>query len=243
MSRANLIYDFEGRIRRELRNVETCDRVNGQTIIKYHLQRVADGISLARQHKCLCTLKQISIMLGKQFRRATKDDIVRLVATIEQRPDFSAWTKRDYKIILKLFYRWLYGYEKGDLPPLVKWIRTGYKIPNELKKSDLLTMKEITKLVRAAENPRDKALILMLAESGRRLGEILTLRIEDVEFDKIGARLTVDGKMGQDYSRVIGCSRQLAAWLRIHPDRHNPKALLWVKHLDNRKQIKQMRYD
>jgi integrase len=181
-------------------------------------------------------------MLGKRFEKATREDIVRIVALIEQRQSYSAWTKRDYKIVLKLFYRWLYNCEKGELPPLVKWIRTGYNIPNDLKKSDLLTAKEIRSIVDGAKNHRDRALIMVLAESGRRLGEILTMRVGDIQFDSLGARLTVDGKMGQDYSRVINSTRQLARWLRVHPDKGNSQAPLWTKSVDPRKPVLQLRY-
>jgi integrase/recombinase XerD len=227
MSRANTIYDFERKIKNELRSVKK-DRVNGAVIIKYHWQRIADGISLARQHKCLCTLKQLSKMLRMKFEYATKNDLVRMVAKLEQR-DVSLWTKRDYKVVLKTFYQWLYGFERGQHPQIVKWIRAGNHIPNGLKKADLLTSEEINKLARAATNRRDKALILVLAESGRRLGEILTLRIGDVIFDRLGARFFVEGKMGQDYARVIRSARALSAWLKIHPARQESDAPLWIR--------------
>ena len=239
MSRANSIYNFERKIRNELKSVRR-DRVNGGVIVRYHWQRIADGISLARQHKCLCTIKQLSKMLGMKFKDAGKEDLVRVVAKIEARPDFSDWTKRDYKLILKLFYQWLYGCEKCDYPMVVKWIRAGYHIPNSLKRSDLLTDIEIGRLVRAANHIRDKALILVLSESGRRLGEILTLRIGDIEFDQLGARFLVEGKMGQDYARVIGSARWLAKWLRQHPTKNDPQAPVWVR-LD-RTQATQMSY-
>lgn len=239
MSQANLIYNFERKIRNELKSVR-ADKVNRKTILRYHCQRVADGISLARQHKCLCTIKLLSRMLGKQFEDATKDDMVKLIARIEQRQDFSAWTKRDYKIVLKTFYQWLYGYEWGQHPALVKWIRSGYKIPNTLKKSDLLTTDEITKLADAATNLRDKAFVVVLAESARRVGEILTLRIGDVQFDSMGAKFIVDGKMGRDHSRVIASAKQLAAWLDIHPARNDPEAPVWIR-LDT-KDVRQMSY-
>lgn len=239
MSRANLIYNFERKIENELKSIKS-DVANRDLIIGYHLQRVADGISLARQHKCLCTLKQLSRMLGKNFKKATKEDLINVVAKIEQRQDFSAWTKRDYKLVLKLYYQWLYGCEKGEYPSSVKWIRAGYHIPTALKKSDLLTDSEIKKLVCATNNVRDKALIMVLAESGRRLGEILTLRIGDIEFDRLGARFLVEGKMGQDYARVIRSARQLAGWLAQHPARSNPQAPVWVR-LDT-KEPTQMSY-
>lgn len=56
-----------------------------------------------------------------------------------------------------------------------------------LKKSDLLTADEIKRIVEAVRTFHDKTLILVLADSGRRIGEILTLRIGDVDFDSMWA--------------------------------------------------------
>lgn len=225
MSRANEIYNYSKSIQRELENLKSD--INYQTIKKYHNQRVALGISLGRQYKCLSTLKLVSKMLGKKFKRATKNDIINLLAKIEQKP-FSAWTKRDYKIIIKKFYQWLYRYEDNEYPPLVKWIRTGYHIQNGLKKSDLLTAEDIKKLADSAMCLRDRAFIMVLAESGRRIGEILTMRIGDIEFDSIGARLLVDGKTGKDHVRIMSSSPILATWIDNHPRRNEQNAPLWV---------------
>lgn len=225
MSRANEIYNFKRAVERELENLSSD--INYETIVKYRNERLASGISPARLYKYVSTLKQISKGLKKKFEKATKDDIIRFLAEIEQRP-LSEWTKHDYKIILKKFYQWLYGHDVGEYPEIVKWIRTGVRIQNGLKKSDLLTADEIRRLAESAKTLRDRAFILVLAESGRRIGEILTLRIGDVEFDGLGARLLVDGKTGRDYVRIMSSSPILATWLDNHPLRDDPKSPIWI---------------
>lgn len=110
MSRANEIYNYERSLKREIENLGSD--INSQAIMKYHLHRVAEGMSLGRQYKCINMLKLLSKILGRRFEDATKDDMVRLIAEIEQRR-FSVWTKRDYKIILKKFYQWLFTCEEG----------------------------------------------------------------------------------------------------------------------------------
>ncbi|MGA2789578.1 MAG: site-specific integrase [Candidatus Bathyarchaeia archaeon] len=54
----------------------------------------------------------------------------------------------------------------------------------------------------AAENPRDKALISVLYESGCRIGEILSLKIRN-KFDNNCSVLIVNGKTGQHRVRLI----------------------------------------
>jgi len=136
-------------------------------------------------------------------------------------------TKRDYKMILKRFYKWFRNCE-DEFPPEVRWIKLRNNIQNGLQKKDLLTVKEIESLANCARHPRDKAFIWVYFESMRRLGEILTLNIGDVEFDELGARLRVDGKAGRDYGRIIFSVPVLSAWLNIHPLRDYPNAPLWV---------------
>jgi len=51
--------------------------------------------------------------------------------------------------------------------------------------------------VSSAINPRDKAFISLLYESGCRIGELLNLKIKNVEFDANGAVLIVNVKTGQ----------------------------------------------
>jgi len=71
---------------------------------------VAEGLSRARIWKCLSTLRRLVELLGKPFEEATKDDIVELIAKIERR-GYAEWTKHDYKVILRKFYKWLRGTE------------------------------------------------------------------------------------------------------------------------------------
>jgi site-specific recombinase XerD len=217
------------------------DPYNAEIILKYYQARLADGISLARMHKCLWTVRRISKMLGKSFDGATKDDFVRLIAELEQ-SSFSDWTKMDFKVILKHFWRWFKNWEDGT-PPEVRWIRR-MKNPQSKRPilpKDLLTAEEKMKLLKATENPRDRALLEVLFESGRRLGEILTLRIRDIEFDEMGAKLFVNGKVGQDFVRIISSTPALSVWLDNHALSENPDSPVWIG-LGWRNRTKQLSY-
>lgn len=236
MTNAAAIYKYKRSLAREISNIKK-DRVNGKIILKYYRSRVAEGLSIARTLKCISTLKLISRRLKKPFTKATKEDIVDFVASIEER-DISSWTKHDYKVILKKFYKWLYD---SDNPPEVKWIKIPTNIRNNLIKEKLLTPEEVTKLVEAATNIRDKALLLVLYETGRRIGEILTLKIRDVEFDQYGARLVIDGKTGPDLTRIVASAPKLALWLDNHPLRNDQEAPVWVRFGDKKK-IQQLTY-
>lgn len=179
-------------------------------------------------------------MSDKPFVQLTKNDVVKIVAEIERR-DVSGWTKRDYKIILKKFFQWLKNCEPGEHPAEVRWIREGKQPPSKLQKKDLLSPDEISKLASAAHNIRDRAFILVFSESKRRLGEIMGLQIKDIEFDSLGARLRVEGKVGQDTARVVAATSVLANWLNLHPLRDNPDAPVWVT-MDRKDKYRVMSY-
>lgn len=242
MSRADEVYHYSKSLERELSKLKSglLGDENSRVILEFHGQLVAEGIGLARRVKYLQTLRYISTLLKKPFSEVTKEDVIGFIGTIEQR-DYSEWTKRDYKVLLKRFYKWFRKCDEG-YPPEVKWIKVKDNFPNTLMKKDLLTVEEIESIVKAASTLRDKALIWLYFESMRRLGEILNLNVGDVEFDELGARLRVDGKMGQDDGRVVFSASMLANWLEIHPLRDDPRAPLWIAMDSRKRNIRRLTY-
>lgn len=212
---------IEGALRRVANS--SIDEENKNKILEFYHECIIRGYSKARTIKYVNTLEGIVRLLVKPFSKAKKEDIAELIAKIESR-DYSDWTKRDYKIILRVFYKWLRKTE--DYPEEVKWIKTStrgrMKLPEEL-----LTEEEIRKLVDAADNLRDKAFILLLSESGCRIGELLTLQMKHVQLDEYGAVLMVNGKTGQRRVRVILSAPKLNQWIENHPLK-DPDAPLWV---------------
>ncbi len=227
MSRVNRLYNYEGALRTEIRKTENGSDVNKEAILRYYKQCLADGLSLARILKMIGTIRVLSVMLDKRFEKASKEDIVQLVADIEERP-ISPWTKHDLKVIFKQFFRWFKGKDIDETPPEVKWIKSSPNIPSTLLKKDLLTPEEVNKIIEHADGVQDKALFCVLYDSGRRTGEILGLRIGDVEFDELGARLRVDGKVGSDIVRICASAPRLATWMDNHPNRGDPESPLWI---------------
>ncbi|PTK53235.1 integrase [Staphylococcus haemolyticus] len=57
------------------------------------------------------------------------------------------------------------------------------KVKEPKKKIEVLTNAEVKKLLEEANNIRDKFLIQLLYETGLRIGEVLSLRIDDIKFD------------------------------------------------------------
>ncbi len=205
----------------------TYSEKNRQLLLRYEDYLFAEGLSDARILKYMGQLNRIASKFNTDFDTATKDDITGIVAKIE-RQDYTTNTKNGYKICIKKFYRWIYGMYDGENPDITKWIKTKPVRDSPVQKEDLITQDEVTKMIKAAAHPRDKALIALLYDSGGRIGEIANAKIKDIHFDKNGARIFLDGKTGKRTIRIIMSTSYLASWLSIHPQLNDLNAPLWV---------------
>ncbi len=77
-------------------------------------------------------------------------------------------------------------------------------------------------------SPRDKAFVILLYESGARIGELGAMRIRDVAFEQGYARIMLRGKTGARQVIVVASMPYLADWIQHHPLRDDPDAPLWV---------------
>jgi len=231
-SRGEQLYGYTGRLEDALAILKKAKDVserNKKAILKFSNHCTAEGLSLARTVKYVYTLRTLAQILGKDFDEADKDDIEELMAKIERHERcYSEWTKKDFRVCIKKFYKWLKG--TGDeSPEEVRWIKT--TIPKDRKKIPevLLTEEDIKLLVDTASSHRDKALIMTLYESGARIGELAEAKIRQFSTDRYGASLILIGKTGMRRVRLIASGPYLSTWINVHPRRDEPTAPLWVK--------------
>lgn len=206
---------------------------NKPQIISFSKVRLAKGSSHGRVAKVVYCMHFMARSLKIPFNQATKDDLIQLIGDLES-SDYSEYTKYDYKIVLKMFYKWFKGNDEV-FPPEIKWLKPNIKNEKHKLPEELLTEEEVLKLANTADHPRDKAFILVLYESGCRIGELLTLRMKNIQFDQYGAILRVTGKTGDRRVRVISSASTLASWVNIHPFSKDPDAPLWVPRCNNQK--------
>jgi len=201
------------------------------TLLKDNVKSIVDYISYLKTNDLIKPLSAgveasrfvyFAKDIKKPFKEVTRHDIEEFLKNMEGK---SEAYRMGFKIILKAFFRWFYGYKKGKgYPDVVDWIEYG-KIKNE-KFPDILTMEEIQKMLEVCDNLRDRALISLLYESGCRASEILGLRVNNVTFDEYGAIIIVDGKTGSRRIRLISSVPDLKAWLNTHPKKNEVNASL-----------------
>jgi integrase/recombinase XerD len=198
---------------------------NKRAILGFSDSCFADGLSVRRVLKYLYTLRNIGERFPKEFRKATRADMEVLVNRIE-RSEYTEWTKRDFRITLKKFFRWLRGTD--EYPPEVKWLRSTLRKKRIKLPDEILTQDEVRAMIVAAPSARDKAFIASLYETGCRVGELLSLRIKHLQKNEHGFHITVRGQKRPRRLLLIASAAYLTAWLNEHPKSAHPEAPLWV---------------
>ncbi|MFH1199683.1 MAG: site-specific integrase [Candidatus Micrarchaeota archaeon] len=216
--------NIEAALRRLENDAGVCAE-NRKLAADFAQSQLAKGLSRVRIVKCVYCMRYLAKWLGKPFSEASKQDLVVLVSGLEGM-EYSENSKYDFKIVLKMFFRWLKG--DGDTyPPEVAWLKPRLKNKAHKLPEELLSEEDVLNLARAATNPRDRAFVLILYESGCRIGELISLKVKNVQFDQYGAVLRVTGKTGDRRVRIISSAPALTAWLDAYPRAIEPNAPLW----------------
>ena len=221
---------------------------NKELIQKFINDLSFENLGNARLAKYTYKMRLIALEIGKDLDVATIDDLKQWVSKVQQKSSLSPWTKKDYKSIIRRFYKWQTKTQgRNKFPPIVDWISTTIKRCEKklVSPSELHQENDVEKLLNCANNSRDRAMISMVWESGARIGEIGNLNKNEIAFDKYGIIFTVQGKTGARKIRLIASTPYVAAWLSDHPLRHEHTAPLWVafhgKHKHQRLQYRAIR--
>jgi len=102
----------------------------------------------------------------------------------------------------------------------------------KVKATDLITREEFDRLIeyipRVSRYPiRDKAMLYVMYEFAARPGELLNMRLKDVEVKDNYVRITTTGKTGVKTLTLVLSYKPLMEWLEMHPLKDDPNAYLW----------------
>jgi integrase/recombinase XerD len=205
---------------------------NKELILRF-LSHIAAEVSEERLTFYTHKLQRLGTWLKKDFDAATEQDIrcvvmflSRGIAGKEGQP-YSESTAHGYKVTLKRFYRWLEGNDE-EYPKKVRWIKSNGDNARIHVPEQLLSPGEIVDMIRCAGNPRDKALVSFLYESGARIGETLSMKVGHLEFAPVVIRATLPvSKTQPRIIPLVSCRAHLANWINYHPLKNNPDAPLW----------------
>ncbi len=199
-----LIFDF-------LRDAEL-----GKTVLKKQKKKIEKRTCL----KYLNNLKVIARFLGKDFDKITEKDMDNFIYTLEDdkltkknREFYSQETKKDFKVILKKFYKWLFG-NNETYPNIIKWLDTSSQ-PVSLP---ILTEKQVKTIIASTQQIRDKAFISILFDLGVRIEEFLNIQLEDIQKTEDGYKVHI--QFSKTFARTLPLDKSiphLEVWLKEHP--------------------------
>jgi integrase len=231
-------YDSEMKRIKEWNNTQR----NKDILLDYYNSLLSTQATAKRVYKIGCQLRLLCTILGKNLDEVIKKDIIRVIATINQKPTLAEATKCDYRRIIKAFYKW-YKHEdirlksqdlslRSEIEEMYRYISEDVKRGEARKKIDYSNIISETDcrvlLEKGCNKPIEKAIVSVLHESGCRVGEFLGLRIKDILLKDDYALLSVDGKTGERRIPIIQSIPYLTQWLELHPQRNNPNALVWI---------------
>ena len=222
------IHDYSKRLERFRRNLSKHEY--GSLALRFLDHLGALGLSKSRITKYAEHLLPLLKILDVDPSVAAREDVERVVAWINSQP-WKEWTKRDYKLVLRKFIQYV---KVGDcsrtapMPEEVRWISLRVKQKDSrITPEALLSKEDFEAIVKATDNPRDKALVYVLFEAALRPGELLGMTVGSVEFKDKYCLITVNGKTGIKSIPLVSSFMPLLRWLKEHPDRDNPNAPLW----------------
>jgi len=250
------VIDDEMEINKFTALLEKVENVEHRKVIRDYIftrERI-DKVSLSSLKLDVLALGHLSIFLkGKSYELATQEDILQFEIYLEKGHAQNSTKKikkstiNMYLIHIKRFYKYLGDkneYMKGKrfqknipYPNTVNWISSSQgENNNELPLEAILTPEQLLAMLNACDNIRDRAIIITLVDGGLRNGELLSLNIESLGFDKLGPYFLLPKnaynklKTGQRKIRLflVPSSRQyLKEYINSHPFKKYKKAPLF----------------
>jgi len=161
-------------------------------------------------------LRRIEGWVNRPLGEASKRDIETLKKQLR-----GMRSGPQHAVLLRMFYR------AAGRPEIVEMLKLKQRLAR-LAPSDILTLPEVNDLIKAATTLRDRALIVMLWETGARIHEILTLNLEDLQqraspenggrtiLQVFFRKVKVAGEEHSSY--ILEGVDHILGWVHTHPD-------------------------
>ena len=225
-------------ISRSLQNLEKeVDPENAEAVRQLTDHSAAEGIGDSQQQRIIYAWKSMLIKFappGFRIKDASESELKQLVANLN-RSDYAEATKHKMRCAVKKYYK---VENNGKHPEKVEFFSVHRSSkPTSVTRDDLFTDQELQKLFQGFSSTRDRALTMVLYESGARPGEILSRNIGDFSSNGKGDFIYVEGiKNTPDRTnQLVRSGRPIREWLSQHPlggelgSIKDPSVPLWVK--------------
>lgn len=211
--------------------IEKLSPDNQRVAAEFIEHLLVEGLSIGTVRTYILALKKFDTN-GKRYAEIEGHEIRSWLWRLKSPSDGKkALSPHTVNLVCSKIARFLRWVHTGDNPQVkhpemlreLKAKRLRRELPREI-----LNREEIRELVDASNTQRDRALVFVAYESGARAGELVSLRLRDVELDRYGAVLHLNqSKTGARRIRLVESVPDLQLWLSMHPGKDNLDAALW----------------
>lgn len=166
----------QGELQELKKKIPLSDRVLLEKFLRYCSINAGEK-KVGKIERFIIQLRDIT---EKPLDKLTKEDIDSFLVVLNK-SNRSFWTKNEIKVYLKKFLKW--HYKSLDMLENIK-LDSRRIDDSKINESNLITEEELERMIRNAQNFRDKALLFLLFETGGRPQEIASLRWRDVKYSE-----------------------------------------------------------
>mgnify|MGYP005791246775 FL=1 len=155
-------------------------RSNESYITDYLAAKQVEGCSEKTINYYQATLKMMFSYLGKHVQKITTEDLRDYLGNYQQSRNSSRVTIDNIRRIFSSFFSWL---EDEDI--IIKSpVRRIHKVRSSAKVKDTYSDEDLERLRDHCNIDRDVAMIDLLSSTGMRIGELVNLNQNDINFDE-----------------------------------------------------------
>ena len=173
-----------------------------------------------RSHRSnLRTIHRFLRRNGAGFTDVDKDTLRRLLDYLKNTRHVGSKTVESYYSALSSFYEYLVFEDlvkANPVPGFRKRYLTQYKNRQQGSQRKLLSVEDMSRLINGTLEVRDRALMAVLAKTGVRRGELISMDVEDVDWER--GRIKLKGKNKRSNLYVYFDEETavlLSRWLRV----------------------------
>lgn len=205
-----------------IRRIRGLSEENARCLEEWVYRERNDGLKLSSIDLDVYKMVQwIRDFGGGDIRAVTPVDIMRAYSVRMDRVaagEYSDATLDVDVIVLRKFFKWLYGPEEGSRYVDIK----RKKHPNTRTLDEYITREQVMMMRNYAESRGDVrgvALIMLTYGTGARRGEIHAANVRDVKIYRTHATIRLDGKTGVRQSPFVVSLPEIQNWINAHPCR------------------------
>ena len=235
-------YDEQYDLQLKILKKESITERNKELILQFSAHLFSTGTKPNRVAKLIWGLRKICRTLENDLDKATKTDIERIVATIQTDKKYKDNTKSDYKRALKHFFKWFEDEdqrlqskkeaERLEANKVYKYLRKYVKTttkPAAIDPGNIIFEEEMNAVIKTGcRTDMERAFLKTMHETGFRIGELLGMKIKDIQRKEQLWNIRVDGKTGERLRPVLDSIPYISRWLDHHPGKNNQDAYVWV---------------